>query len=287
MARNLDAGIRLKRAAMARKLRERGLTQQQIADELGISRSYASGLLTDPDGSKDRIRKERYRGTCVDCGGRTTYTTVAKPTQRCMKCQQLHQHGRRKWTRERIIADIQRWNEIYGEPPKSQQWLLEVRGDGTLNSRPWPHVNSVQKEFGSWSNGLEAAGFKRRINYERTPEWKAKRTKWSKEKIVQKIRQFHDEHGRAPRYGDWYNATEETPSHTTVSKRFGTFAAAIREAGLEPAPRKWPIRERNRVLTTPFEQREGKSLLQVVREMNPPQSGRSLTEVVKDLPERK
>ena len=222
----------------------------------------------------------------MDCGGETTYTTKARPTRRCRKCQRIHVHESRVWTPERIIADIRRWNEIYGEPPKATQWLLEVRGDGTPNSRPWPHVNCVQKEFGSWSNALEAAGFERRIGYERTPEWKAKRTKWSKEKILERMRQWNAEHGRAPRYSDWYRATEEYPSHTTVSHRFGTFATAVREAGLEPAPKKWFPRGRERVLTTPFEKRESKPLLQVVREMKP-HEGRPLLEVVQELLERR
>ena len=45
-----------------------GLTIPAIAREMGISTSYASGLLSDPTGEKDRARKRKYLNRCKTCG---------------------------------------------------------------------------------------------------------------------------------------------------------------------------------------------------------------------------
>jgi hypothetical protein len=63
---------RLEKAQRAAELREQGYSVTSIGRLMGISRSYASGLLTDPDGSKDRARKESYGGVCEECGGPTS-----------------------------------------------------------------------------------------------------------------------------------------------------------------------------------------------------------------------
>jgi hypothetical protein len=149
-------------------------------------------------------------------------------------------------------------------------------------------VAAVQREFGSWSNGLEAAGFARRINYKRTDEWKAKVTRWPKEKILHLLREWKEENGRTPRTVDWNKGDRRYPSSMTVVKRFGSWNAALAEAGLPPAPRRWPLTESKRVLATPFEERgEGIPLLQVVQEMKTPRNGKSLTEIVQELSERR
>lgn len=68
MARDV---ARSERAAEAAMLRAQGLLQRQIADRMGISRTYAAELLTDPDGSKVRARKATYGKPCRVCGKMT------------------------------------------------------------------------------------------------------------------------------------------------------------------------------------------------------------------------
>lgn len=63
---------RAEKAAHAAALRAGGCSLAEVAESMGISTSYASELLNDPTGSKSRARKQRYRGTCETCGGRTT-----------------------------------------------------------------------------------------------------------------------------------------------------------------------------------------------------------------------
>ncbi len=59
------------------------------------------------------------------------------------------------WTREKVIAAIQRWAGLYGRPPKSSEWKGVVRDEG------WPSASAVQK-YG-WANMIEAAGFARPV----------------------------------------------------------------------------------------------------------------------------
>lgn len=238
-----DGLSRVQRAALARKLADKGLTRKEIGKKLGISPSYTQGLLTDPEGIRESARKERYRGTCVDCGGKTTYPLKSGVRRlRCIACSVRKQREERKWTPERIIACFRRWNEIHGKPPAASDWLYYNSGVG---DREWPHVACVQREFGTWSNGMRAAGFDPRPigHYDRTdPEYTAKITRWPKEQILQLMREWEAMYGRAPRARDWkdFSATRPLPgypSETTVRKKFGTWDAAVRAAGLNPAAR--------------------------------------------------
>lgn len=61
--------------------------------------------------------------------------------------------SQRKWTREAIVAAIRRSALENGEPPKNDQWTKAAIGR--------PTSSTVAKEFGSWADAIEAAGFPR------------------------------------------------------------------------------------------------------------------------------
>lgn len=265
-----DGISRIERAEMARALKDKGFYHREIAEKLGISMTYVGALLSDPDGSHDRARKEKYRGTCVVCGGKTTYSKPKEQVQRCINCEKQRRKAERKWTPERMIADLKRWNLIYGRPPKAQEWLQLPPSGG---DREWPNVESLQREFGSWSNGLRAAGFEPRVSYERTPEWKEKVSKWPRETILQSLRDWAEEHGRPPTSTEWRYAGDDRPSYSCVFKRFGSWNKALREAGLSTlAPgqqRAKPLRAvpDKPYASIPFEERVSRSLLEVVADL--------------------
>lgn len=276
MAATKNDGIsRVERAKMAQALRDKGYTTEEIARKLGIARSYTSALFSDPDGSKERLRKEKYKGTCVDCGGVTSYGHGKDPSQRCLACEKKRLRENRRWTRARIIADIRRWNEIHGRPPTATDWLYytsPTRG----GPREWPHVQVTQQEFGSWANAVVAAGFPRPTigKYDRTtPEYLGKVTKWPKERIIERIREWEAIHGRPPTSWDWRYASNGYPNYSSVLKRFGSWADAIEAAGF-PRPRgRWKHVQRYSLLgedgkILPIEQRaKGVSLVSVVEEL--------------------
>lgn len=70
----------------ARALRAEGLRWVDIAERMGVSRSYASEVFHDPDGSAVNERKDRTRGTCADCGGATSWAKGGETPERCDPC---------------------------------------------------------------------------------------------------------------------------------------------------------------------------------------------------------
>lgn len=66
---------------------DEGLTARHVANRLGVSYQTVRELLSDPDGSKARERRQRYQGVCADCGGPTDGSRgFAKAPARCRYC---------------------------------------------------------------------------------------------------------------------------------------------------------------------------------------------------------
>lgn len=109
-------------------------------------------------------RHTSYGGKCLDCG-KPTYGGDATPPERCVACTAAR---RKFWTREALIATIQAWaREHGGIPPVASDWNPPhaiamghpEKAAKFYEDNAWPHVSAVQEEFGSWTAGLEAAGF--------------------------------------------------------------------------------------------------------------------------------
>lgn len=120
----------------------------------------------------ERCRKTKYSASCLDCGAPLNGSDGRGPNApaRCFACARVYDGARRKvWTRERIIAAIQEWATVYGEPPASPDWnpyharvefgdLERAARFEDANGR-WPSSQTVIDEFGSWNAGIAAAGF--------------------------------------------------------------------------------------------------------------------------------
>jgi hypothetical protein len=168
---------RLALAGRARELRDAGVLQREIQAALGVSRSYAAELLSDPDGSKARARMDGYRGVCADCGGPTTGSEGPSATpERCNACARALQHAEAKWTRETVIDAIRRFAAMHGRPPLADEWIhadpvngypprSAVYGNGGKGKGAW------HQPFARWADAIEAAGFERprRGQYVRRP----------------------------------------------------------------------------------------------------------------------
>lgn len=113
---------RAERAAEATRLRAQGLSQLEIAERLGVSRSYASDLYGDPDRKKALARRERYRGVCEICGKPTTGSEGrAKAPRRCAEHNPGGETARRRHSGKGpaqrdfciLIGDgIRQWGEL-------------------------------------------------------------------------------------------------------------------------------------------------------------------------------
>lgn len=157
------------KVAKAHALRRKGLTYKQIAPLVGTSVTtvfrWLNADYAEADRAKARARKENYRGVCVDCGAPTNGSNgPGTAAERCSPCSNAH---RAKWTRETVIAAIQRFAERYGRPPQATDFnphqALSLghdwRAERFRNDGDYPQVVCVQYVFGTWNAAIEAAGF--------------------------------------------------------------------------------------------------------------------------------
>lgn len=89
--RNSAAGrTRQESVVEAMRLREEGLLLREIAEQMGAAISTVNGWLMDPNGERQKARKDNYRGRCEDCGTPTDGSNgAAKAPRWCVSC-----HGR-------------------------------------------------------------------------------------------------------------------------------------------------------------------------------------------------
>ncbi len=138
---------RAQSVAEASRLRQQGLLLREMGEQLGVSPKTVHAWLSDPEGSKARERKQRYRAVCVNCGG-PCYRQGPYGAWRCETCERAHRHEHRKWTKRTVKAALVRWADDLGRPPTAQETAL-----------PGTRVpyRAIQREFGSLNNALKAA----------------------------------------------------------------------------------------------------------------------------------
>ena len=159
-----------------------------------------------------------------------------------------------RFTRTEIIRAIQRWQELYGEAPKVVDWdptWARRRGEDwraeRFEAETWPTAAIVRRQFGNMSKALFAAGARPR----RGPTRGRSHT-LTDEEILAAIVKWCELYEEPPAISDWSPARARAagqawrieryyagnwPSSNTVVRRYGTFAEAVRRAGLEPRPR--------------------------------------------------
>ncbi len=136
------------------------LALAEIAVLLGRSRATIREYLYDPDGSKARLVKERYRGECSRCGARTSGSGPGHPNTVCARC---NGKASAKWDRPRIEQALLAWYRRHGKPATSTDLSLSyARGraphdDGERLRRLregwegglWPAASVVQYHYGT------------------------------------------------------------------------------------------------------------------------------------------
>lgn len=121
------------------------------------------------------------------------------------------------WTREKILWAFYEWKKAHGNYPRRREWRMG--GDDH------PSDSTVLAMFSTWELAVEAA------QKARFP-----RPQPGREEIIASMKAWKAEHGIAPVVDDWQNdRTYPTPGW--VKKQFGSWNAAIVEAGFFPRTR--------------------------------------------------
>lgn len=74
----------------------------------------------------------------------------------------------RAWGRKDIVNAIRLWAQQFGEPPRWVDWTPSRARALGIPLQPgvaegyWPSGRQVERVFGTWNKGLEAAGFEPR-----------------------------------------------------------------------------------------------------------------------------
>lgn len=123
-----------------------------------------------------------------------------------------HKNGhRQKIARSDLIAEIQRLFQVKGRNPTS----MEMHREGKFSS------STVREKFGSWNDGLRAAGLTPKYHYE-----------IPRRKLLEDIQTVAEEIGRTPTTADM--VSEGQYSVRTAQSEFGSWNNALRAAGFEP-----------------------------------------------------
>jgi DNA-binding CsgD family transcriptional regulator len=161
-AQLLERPSRKQQAERIEALTGRGLGSEEIADRLGLARSTVNKYRRDPDGERERARRERYRGRCRGCGRPTRGSDgPGRAPEWCPACAPLR---RRRWSDERLLEAIRDWTRLTGAPPTLYDWSPPHAPAGHKGAARylaergrWPNASSVARRFGSLRAAVERA----------------------------------------------------------------------------------------------------------------------------------
>ncbi len=125
----------------------------------------------------------------------------------------------RRWSAEEILGSLQAWRKRHGRSPRFSDWRM---------AGPYhPSSLTVRKRFGTWPAALELAGIEPTFPQPVPRNWQ-----WQREEMLQALRDWAEDHGRAPTLRQWRKATLYRPCGETIRSTFGSMAAAIEAAGI-------------------------------------------------------
>jgi hypothetical protein len=193
------------RVAISERMAAAGVSVREIAGELdvGIATAY-------------RYLKAH---PCVDCAG-----PVVGEGKRCLRCATRRSNPKR-WSAQDLLDAIFAWEQLEGRPPANMDWRPSTDGQHNRWEREfprWPPASAARIVFGSWTEMMAIAGY---------PPYNPP---WNPKQVIEAIQRMAGELGRAPLKEECDASPDGYPSASTIKRRFGSFSAGIRAAGLEP-----------------------------------------------------
>jgi DNA-binding CsgD family transcriptional regulator len=159
----LERRTRKQHAERIESLSKRGLGSEEIAERLGLARSTVNKYRRDPEGERERARRERYRGRCRGCGRPTRGSDgPGRAPEWCPECAPLQ---RRRWRDDQVLDAVRAWTRLTGAPPTLYDWSPAHAHAGHRGAARylaergrWLNASSVSRRFGSLRAAVEAAG---------------------------------------------------------------------------------------------------------------------------------
>ena len=120
-------------------------------------------------------------------------------------------------TDKALIREMKMLAKELGRTPTSTEFDSDYRTSS---------MATVRNHFGSWNNGIKAAGLN--INVERR--------RFTREEKLKQIIDLASELGRTPTMAE-FNSNPDTASICAITNEFGSWPNYVIEAGLKPNPR--------------------------------------------------
>ena len=120
--------------------------------------------------------------------------------------------------RDQVLSALRRWHRQHGYVPTQREWDESAGG-----SRPWSRT--IQRRWGWHAVWAEALGVDQMQS--------SRKNTWPRRAMIQALLKAHAENGAWPSGKSWEVMTAEHPARRTYVRRFGSWAAAVREAESE------------------------------------------------------
>ncbi len=193
------------RVARANAMATGGVSAREIARELSVTPATVYRYLK--------------AHPCSTCGG-----PVVGDGSLCQRCT-IHRSNPKRWSAQELLLAVSAWEELEGRPPAQIEWRSSTTGRPNRWQREfprWPPASAARVVFGSWTEMILIAGY---------PPYNLP---WSRDEVIDALPGMAHELGRAPTKEECDESPDGCPSASTVKRRFGSFTAGIRAAGLEP-----------------------------------------------------
>jgi hypothetical protein len=227
------SGYHASRAREIARLRDsEGLSFREIAERTGLAPATVQIYYADPDGVRQRRRRDAYRGTCRSCGRPTSGAQGrGRAPSYCARCARAR---RRRWSDWDVLAAVRDWHALTGTPPTVADWSPAHAPAEHVGARRyraesgrWPSAAVVARRFGSFPAAIRRAGLE--------PSPRGPRRRWTEERIVAAIKSWVNKTGAPPTLTEWSRAGAGHRGAGIVYRVMGGWGQALAKAGVQSA----------------------------------------------------